>query len=175
MEYRLFTKKGNHPMKTSLASLCATGFVFAFTLPLLADDAAKGKKVEYIVYNGYFEKNNSGLKGDSSYLAFSDGEAFGKIFGSARVGNMQKFLPKDAFDKLFVVAVLMRGNAIVDYKVEKVTAEDKTLYVEFTAKKGEPTTAKFSSPLILAVDKDKYTSVVFIETTKKVEKIEVGK
>ncbi len=97
------------------------------------------------------------------------------MFGIARVIGKQNFVPKDAFDKKMVVAVIKRGNAVTEYKVEKVTADDGTLYVKYTAKMGTAGTATFASPLILSVDKDKYTEVVFLENGKKVEKVKVGK
>jgi hypothetical protein len=163
-------------MKTLFATLTL------FVLPLIAhaapapdDDTAKGKEVKFEVHDGHFEKNNSGLKGDSSYLVFTDRDAFDKVFGIARVIGKQNFVPKDAFDKKMVVAVIKRGNAVTEYKVEKVTADDGTLYVKYTAKMGTAGTATFASPLILSVDKDKYTEVVFLENGKKVEKVKVGK
>ena len=42
-------------------------------------------------------------------------------------------LPRDAFDKKIVVAVIKRGNAVTEYKVEQVTAGDGTLYVQYSA------------------------------------------
>jgi hypothetical protein len=157
---------------TALAVFAVTPFVLAAPAP---DDTAKGKKVEYNVHNGHFEKNDAGLKGDSSYLAFTDRDGFDKVFGIGRVIGKQNFVPKDAFDKKMVVAVIKRGNAITDYKVEKVTADEGTLYVQYTAKMGEAGTATFASPLIVSVDKDKYTAVVFIENGKKADKVKLAK
>jgi hypothetical protein len=154
----------------------------ALVLPLVIvaapapdDDTAKGKKVEFDVHDGHFEKNNSGLKGESSYLEFSDRDAFDKVFGLGRVMRKQNFVPKDAFDKKMVVAVIKRGNALTTYKVDKVTADGGTLYVQYTAKMGEAGTATFHSPLIVSVDKGKYTKVVFIENGKKADTLKVEK
>lgn len=156
--------------------------VAVLALPLLTvaapapdDDTAKGKKVNFDVHNGQFEKNNSGLTGDSSYLVFSDRDAFDKVFGLGRVMGKQNFVPKDAFDTKMVVAVIKRVKALTEYKVEKVTADDGTLYVQYTAKTGDPGSATFHSPLIVSVDKDKYTSVVFIENGKKAATVKIAK
>ena len=134
-----------------------------------ADDKAeaKGAKVEFDVHTGHFEKNNSGLKGDASFLAFTDRPAFDKIFGVGATMKKQNFVPRDAFDKKMVVAVIHRGKAIWTYKVEKVTADGDTLYVQYEATPGKEGTATYASPLIVSVDKGKYTSVVFIENGKK--------
>ena len=159
-----------------VVTILVTGALLGSTCCGRADDDAMGKTVEFAVYNGYFEKNNSGLKGDSSYLAVTDSKTFEKVFGIARVlGNKQAFLPKDPFDKLLVVAVLKRGDALVQYKLEKVTADDKTLTVTYTTKPGASSGAKFSSPLILSVDKEKYMTVQFVENGKNVEKVEISK
>jgi hypothetical protein len=60
--------------------------VLALPLAILAAsaraDEAKGEKIEHAVYDGYFEKNNSGLKGDTSLLAFTDQEGFDKVFAA---------------------------------------------------------------------------------------------
>ena len=157
---------------TALAVFAVTPFVLAAPAP---DDTAKGKKVEYNVHNGHFEKNDAGLKGDSSYLAFTDREAFDKVFGAAVTMRKKNFVPKDAFDKKMVVAVIKRGNALTEYKVEKVTADEGTLYVQYTAKMGAAGTATFATPLIVSLDKDKYKAVVFLENGKKVDKVKLEK
>jgi adenine-specific DNA methylase len=139
-------------------------------------DEAKGDKVEFHVYDGYFESNKSGLKGDASFLAFTDDAAFDKIFGKAVVmGKKQSFLPKDAFETKLVFATIKRGDKMWEYKIEKVTAEKDTLYVQYTATSKDGGGATFASPLIVSVDKGKYTSVVFIEDGKKAGTATIGK
>ena len=155
------------------ASLPAAALlILAVFVPARADDKAeaKGKDVDYDIHGGYFESNKSGLTGDSSYLAFADQKAFDAVFGVAKVlGDKPRFLPKDAFDSKVVVAVIKRGKAIYDYKIEKVTNDDGVLTVQYTAAPQESSgTATFASPLILSVNKGKYTAVAFIENGKKV-------
>jgi hypothetical protein len=142
-------------------------------------DEANGKPVEFTVYTPYFEKNNSGLKGASSFLYIADQKAFDKIF-QARPPLMgeakPKLLPKDAFEKNLVAAVILRGDRPYQYKVEKVTADD-TLYVQYQAKPtgDDKGGAKFASPLIITVPKEKYRSIVFIANGKKAGTAEAGK
>lgn len=144
----------------------------------IADDAAKGKKVEFDVHTNHFQKNNAGLKGAASYLVFNDYAPFDKVFGVAV--TMDKVKPnvvvKETFDKKMVIAVIKRGIAPIDYKVNKVTAEGDKLLVEYTTKAevAQPT-ATFASPLVISVAKNDYKSVVYIENGKKVETVEVGK
>jgi hypothetical protein len=163
-------------MKTLFAALAVLALpLLTCAAPTPDEDKAKGKEVKFEIHDGHFEKNNAGLKGDSNYLVLTDREGFDKVFGVARVIGKQNFVPKDAFDKEMVVAVIKRGKAVTEYKVEKVTADDRTLYVQYTAKTGKPGSATFASPLIISVDKDRYKSVVFIENGKKVETVKVEK
>jgi hypothetical protein len=140
--------------------------------------AAEGRmaKVDFEVHDGHFESNKSGLKGDASYLAITDRAGFDAVFGTAAVmGKKFNYVPKDAFEKKMVVAVIKRGDAPVDYTVEQVTTADDKLYLQYKATEKGATTAKFASPLILTVDRGKYTSVVFIENGKQVGTATVGK
>jgi len=135
-------------------ALIAVPFAVFLTegLPRAVADEAKGEKVEYARFPDYFEKNNSGLKGDQSFLVFADKDAFGKVFAlrPPLMGqNKAVALPSDAFDKKLVFAVISRGNAITTYNVEKVTADGDTLYVQYKAEMGKANTAKFASPLVL--------------------------
>lgn len=140
-----------------------------------ADDIPKGEKVEFKTYaRPYFEKNNSGLKGDVSYLAITDQATFDKTFGIGVVmGKKPDVLPKNAFDKQMVLSVIKRGP-VYTYSDVSVTAAAGVLYLQYAADaKGAGGTAKFSSPLIVVVDKGKWKSVVFMEGGKKVGMVEI--
>ncbi len=162
-----------------LLSLAVVCFPLLAVAAYAADDEKpKGKAVESEVYTRYFESNKSGLKGDTSFLTFSDLEAFGQTFGGPgfTMGDKPKVLPKDAFEKKMVVAVIKRGDAITTYKDVKVTAADDTLYVAYdTETKGGGGSAKFASPLIVSLDKGKYTNVVFFENGKKTGTVKIDK
>jgi hypothetical protein len=153
-----------------------TAVLLALPAACLADEA-KGKAVEFKAYTKpYFEKNTSGLKGEASFLAVTDQAGFDKVFGVGfTMGPKPDMLAKDAFDKKMVVATIKRGNSITTYNVEKVTADGDTLYVQYKSETKDGGGASFASPLIVAVDKGKYASVVFIENGKTVGKAEIGK
>jgi len=144
-----------------------TAALLAVTWPCIAAEDT-GKKVDFDVYNGYFESNRSGLKGEASYLAFTDMDSFRRVFGIGRVlGNRQRFLPRDAFDTRTVVAVIKRGNRIWSYEVRGVTARGQTLTVSYHETSQDGGSARFASPLIPSVPKGKYSKVVFIANGKK--------
>jgi hypothetical protein len=131
-------------------------------------DEPKGKEVKAETHTGHFESNKSGLKGDASFLAFTDAKAFDAVFGKARtMGAKPNYVEDGTFEKKVVIATIQRGNKMVTYKVDKVTADDGTLYVAYTTTTKDGGTATYASPLIVSVDKDKYKSVVFIENGKK--------
>jgi hypothetical protein len=138
---------------------------------------AKGKAVEYKVYNSYFESNKSGLKGEASYLAFKEQGAFDNVLRPAppNIGKKRTYLPKDVFDSKLVAVAIKRGNQAFTYEVEKVTADKGTLYLQYKAKGGEATTATFASPLVVAVNKGKIKTVVFIENGEKAGTAKLGK
>jgi hypothetical protein len=129
-------------------------------------DEAKGEKVEYTVYPDYFEKNDAGLKGDRSFLAFTTKEAFEKVFAlrpPLMGGKKSVPLPDNTFGKKLVAAVVTRGPAVTTYTVEKVTSDGETIYVQYKAEAGKPGSATFASPLVVAADRGKAAKVVFIE------------
>jgi hypothetical protein len=154
----------------------AIGLVLLLLARPAAGDEPKGKAAPFNIHSGYFEKNNAGLKGESSYLALASQKKFDKIFGVAFIaGAKQRFLPKGAFETRLVAAVIKRGNAPWKYTVDKVTADKGTLYVNYQARAENPSGARFASPLILSVERAPYTQVVFIENGKKVGTAEFPK
>jgi hypothetical protein len=136
-------------------------------------------KVDFQVYKSYFESNKSGLAGDASYLAFTDQGGFDRVLRPVPplMGRKPDYMPRNVFESKLVAVVIKRGNQPYEYKVEKVTGTGDTLTVQYKAngKGAGGGTARFASPLVLAVDKGKYTSVVFIENGEKAGTAKVGK
>ncbi len=133
------------------------------TLPL---PAAQETSVPFERCTSYFERNDSGLTGESSYLAFVSQAQFDRIFGPAAVMGKNSFLPKDAFAGKIVVAAVHRGNYLTSYDSIAVASQGDTLSIRYTVKKGDPGSAAFRSPLILAVAAAHFTKVVFVENGK---------
>ena len=158
-------------MKNILMTAMLSVFVFAFTC------AAQNKQtgdlsrsaVAFERYESYFEKNNSGLKGEKSYLAVGSQKRFDGIFGAAATMDDNNFLPDDAFKSKIIVATIKRGS-LRKYEDVKITAEKGKLIVSYKVKDDALNSATFSSPLILAVAQGKYKEVVFMENGKRVGK-----
>src|SRR5690348_7228834 len=93
---------------------------------------ADAKSLDYKTYNGYAEARDSGLKGEASFLTFTDRAALLKTFSPVLTPRGKPdVVPADAFDKQLFVAVIKRDRVLWDYKVEKVTANGDTLTVSY--------------------------------------------
>jgi hypothetical protein len=147
-------------------------------LAALAADTDPAMKLEAATFGPYFESNKSGLKGEASYLAFSDAGKFAAVLRPVPpVGGRKTIpLPKDAFDKSLVLVVIRRGTQIHEYTVEKAEAKGDTVVLTFksAAKGAAGGTATFASPLVVTVPKGKYKTVEFIENGKKAGTVKLG-
>jgi len=150
----------------------------SLTLVLIVSaNAQKSKAASEVAFNrydgSYYEKNNSRLEGKTSYLAMTSSAQFDKIFGPAAVMGHNNFLPAGIFDSKIVIVTIRRAPFLRTYDVKKVTSRKGTVYVWYGVKDGEPGISRYKSPLILAVDKDHYTKVAFMQNGKKVSTISV--
>jgi hypothetical protein len=143
-----------------------------------ADDT-KAKEVKFEQATGYFESNKSGLEGEASYLAFASQDSFGKVLlpRPPLMGKKSKLLPKDVFEKNLVVSVIKRGTTTWQYKVEKMAVQAGTLTVEYKALQqgAGGGTAKFASPMVVAIEKGEYKEIIFVENGKKAGTATIGK
>lgn len=147
----------------------------AITVLFTINSLAQSGDIEFKRYDdSYFEKNNSGLEDEPSYLVLTDQAEFDKIFAAAARMKNNNFLPKDTFDSKIVIATIKRGSSLRTYAVEKVTAEEGKLTVWYTTQDKAPGSATFKSPLILTVDKGDYNEVVFMANGKKAGEVNLG-
>jgi len=154
--------------------------VAAFTMaPAQKSAAAAERKVEFQSYAkaNYFERNDSNLKGNASYLIFTNLEKFEQIFGYATSMGNNHFLPDNVYDSKLVVAMIKRGNSIYIYDLKKVTVKKKELYVWYNVAPDKSSTTaatpgddshSWNSGCFLTVDKNNYTKVIFMENGKRV-------
>jgi hypothetical protein len=150
---------------------------------------AAEEKVGYEVHHGYLVKTKHYLDarladktnfGTFFAWAFTDQEAIDKAFGKAEgrpdpnelmpSGDERarpNLLAKGAFDKKMVIALVRVGNRAYQYRVTGVTADGGTLYVRYQAASTIVGNNTLACPLIVSVEKAKYTSVVFVENGKR--------
>ena len=129
--------------------------------------------LDYERYESYFEKNNSGLTGDTSYLLFNEQTKFDKIFGVAGSMSNKSFLPEDVFENRFIFSVIKRGNFTVSYQVTNVVRDFDKLRIYYDTTTKPMKSATFRSPLILAIDKENfdYSRMIVTENGKEVYKV----
>lgn len=161
-------------MRPTLAAVSLMFGLLVFARPnaVAGDSESTGKPFDYTVHSGYFEKNNSGLKGTSSFLLISDAKTFDQVFGTAFVvGKKPSVLPENAFESKSVLAVIKRGGEVWSYEVESVKAHDSALTVRYKATAKDGGGATFASPLIISLPKGSYRSVTFVENGKEAGKV----
>ena len=86
----------------------------------------------------------------------------------ATVGRKTVPVTQATFETSLVAAVVKRGDAVTTYGDAAAYLDGDTVTVTDTAETGAAGTAKFASPLVVAVPKDKVTTVVFVESGKEV-------
>jgi len=146
----------------------------AVTLSIAAQAYARGggeeRDVAFRLYSGgHFEKNNSGLTGEKSFLVFTNQAQFDRIFGFGMVMNSKDVpLPRGTFDNKIVIAAIKRGASIPQYGDVAVKEENGVLLVSYTAVEKKMSGGRYNVPLILAVEKGVYGGVVFMENGERV-------
>jgi len=150
-----------------ITAIMLTGVAQAFATDTTT--AGLERKLEFKRYDSsYFERNDTGLTTQTSYLVFTSRPQFEKIFGLAPTMVQNHFLPNNTFDTKIVVAAIARGHFLRKYVEPKVTAARGMIYVWYKIKDAQQNSATFASLLILAVDKGQYSGVVFMEDGKRV-------
>ncbi|MEI6534487.1 MAG: hypothetical protein WCN98_04025 [Verrucomicrobiaceae bacterium] len=136
----------------------------------------EGKKpAAYDTHDGYFVSNKFEPERAASFVIVQDKESFDKVFGSAFVmKDKHHRLPNDAFDSKIVIAVVKRGNATCEFKVQDVAVKDGAITVTYTVTATPQPSATFACPLILSIARGDYTTVQFIENGKVAETIHLS-
>ena len=136
---------------------------------------AELSKLDFDRYDGYFVSNQFEPDAAESFVVIEDQKQFDKVFGVAMVMNDKSHrLPKNTFASNLVLAVVKRGNQVLEYRAKKVTVADGVVQFHYSSKAGDPSTATFASPLIVSIPKGKYTAVEFIENKKSLKTIKLG-
>jgi hypothetical protein len=124
-------------------------------------------------YSGYFVSNKFEPNAAESFVVITNQEQFDNVFGVAMVmGDKSHRLPPDAFKSNIVLAVIKRGNAVWDFKVEGAAVNEGLVTLRYSATKKLSNTAAFNSPLIASIPKGNYKAVQFVENGKMVKQVE---
>jgi len=113
-----------------------------------------------------FVKNDAGLDKGANFVVIKDQKQFDKFFGHARVmWQKQKAAPPD-FNKQLLVAAIHQGNFYTEYKVQSVTNDNSVMTIRYTTKTRPTPNTSYACPMILALPREGFTSVKFIENDK---------
>ena len=79
-------------------------------VPACPQKSGSEREPDFQRYDSYFERNDSGLKGETSYLVFTSQAQFDRVFHPAPTMGPNGFLPEKAFDTELVIATVKRGR-----------------------------------------------------------------
>jgi sterol desaturase/sphingolipid hydroxylase (fatty acid hydroxylase superfamily) len=134
--------------------------------------AAEGTKLPFDTYSGYFVSNRFETDAAQSFVVIHDQEQFDQVFGVAMVMRDKSHrIAKKAFKSQLVLAVIQRGSAIWEFKIESVTFNQGVVTLRYTTTAKPSDSATFACPLIVSIPKGKYTAVRFVENQKTVKKV----
>ncbi|MBP7948412.1 MAG: hypothetical protein KA004_02065 [Verrucomicrobiales bacterium] len=129
--------------------------------------ASGAQPLPFEVHSGYFVSNKFEPDEAASFVWLDDQREFDAVFGTVMIGgNKEHRLPPGAFEKRVVVAVIHRGNAVVDYSVQKVSMDGRLLVLRYAARFAKRETTTFACPLIVALPKGDFDAVQFVENGK---------
>jgi len=153
-------------MKTATLWTLAVCLICQFVI------AADPAQIPHDTYSGYFVSNKFEPDAKESSVVVTNQKHFDQVIGAAFVmGDKSHRLPKDAFKSNMVVAVIKRGNAFWQYKVEGVTVDKGVIQLRYEATSKETPATTFACPLIVSVPRGDYKAAQFIENKKAVKTI----
>jgi hypothetical protein len=123
-------------------------------------------------YSGYFVSNKFEPDAAASFVVINNQARFDEVFGTAYVMHDKSHrLAADTFKSKIVAAVIHRGNATWEFKVDGATVKDGVAQLRYTASATNRDTASFACPLIVSLPAGDYHAVQFVENGKPVKKV----
>ena len=133
-------------------------------------------ELPFDTYSGYFVRNDFQPKTAESFAVLTSQEDFDKVFGVASVmGDKSHRLSQGAFASCIVLAAVKRGNAVWEFKVERVGEAKGVVQLRYTAKSTKNESATFACPLIVSIPAGDYTTIEWIENGGLAKAVEIGK
>ncbi len=159
-------------------ALLSAGAAVSFSICIRSTQAAQNNSepvsVRHVVHSGYTASGRFEAFLPASFLVIEDQSQFDRVFSVAPdMGEKSNRLPPGAFDTRMVIAVIKRGPYIWGYQVEDVSSRQDVLYVSYRLTLEDAGATTFSSPLVISIERQKYTAVVFIENGKTIKKLKI--
>lgn len=145
----------------------STFYLLAFSLPLVHAKESDPQKLSFVQHEGHFERNDSGLTGQKSFLAFDQLDKFEKIFGTAALGlgptKKKNFVTQETFKDRLILAAIYRGKSIPKITHIEVDIENGTISVKYRLEPSPDAAFNVSAPMILSIMKTEYQKIEFYE------------
>jgi hypothetical protein len=130
----------------------------------------------FATYRDYSVCNTLEPNSPRSFLVINDQSHFDKVFAATRAaGDASETLPQDLFWLMMVIAVVKRGDAPADYKVENAWLRDGTVELRYATVSASAGSATIASPLIVSIPKGDYKAIRFVENGKPVKALVLTK
>lgn len=134
-------------------------------------------RIAFIQHEGHFERNDSGLKGSKSFLAFDQLEKFEAIFGTAALGlgptRKQNFVTPETFEERMILATIYRGRSEPTISNISIRMEKGTIVVRYKFRPGRDAGFAMNVPLILSIPKTDFQKIEFYENDKLVGTVKI--
>ncbi|MEN6458275.1 MAG: hypothetical protein ABFC63_05045 [Thermoguttaceae bacterium] len=140
-----------------------------------SESTEDASRLSFDTYNGYFVANTFEPDAHESFAILRGQKEFDRVLGVAMVmGDKSHRLPKAAFESSIVLLAVKRGNAVWEYKVDRVTQRGGTIVLRYSTSLTKSESATFACPLIVSIPKGDYQSVQFVENGKAVRTLGFG-
>jgi len=135
-----------------------------------ATTVEQNDRIAFIQHEGHFERNDSGLKGSKSFLAFDQLEKYEAVFGTAALGlgptKKQNFVTPETFEERMILATIYRGRSEPTINNIEIRMEKGTIVVRYKLRPGRDAGFAMNVPLILSIPKTEYQKIEFYENDK---------
>jgi hypothetical protein len=136
---------------------------------------AEQENVAFTEHSGHFVSNKFEPEAKVSFVWLEDQKSFDSVFGTVMAGGLKATrLPSGVFEKRVVAAVIHRGAEVVNYTVESLKLDGKSLILRYSTKCQPHASATFACPLIVSLPKGGYAEIRFIENGKEVHRLKPG-
>lgn len=134
-----------------------------------------GTKLKFEVFSDYVVSNKFEPNAAESFVFIDNQKEFDKVFEAEKTsGKKPHQLPKDAFKSDVILAVIKRGKASWEFKVDGVTEANGIVELHYTTASKKSNSA-IACPLIVSIPKGRSGAVHFVEDKRLVKSIAIEK
>lgn len=145
-------------------------YLLACNFPSAFSSQPNGEKIPFIQHEGHFERNDSRLTGQKSFLAFDQFDKFEATFGVAALGlgptKKKNFVTQETFNNRLVLAAIYRGKSVPNITDIEVSLENGTISVKYQLESSPEVGFNVSVPMTLSIPKTECRTIEFYENDR---------